>query len=59
MTAQLQEKTIYALDRSHTTLEFVVRHLMITKVRGRIDYRVATLCRFVPLRGGEDREPCA
>ena len=35
MTAQLQEKTIYALDRSHTTLEFVVRHLMITKVRGR------------------------
>jgi polyisoprenoid-binding protein YceI len=36
MTTQLQEKTTtYALDRAHTTLEFVVRHLMITKVRGR------------------------
>src|ERR1700729_4496342 len=35
MTAQLQEKAIYALDRAHTTVEFVVRHLMITKVRGR------------------------
>ena len=34
MTAQLQETT-YALDRAHTTVEFVVRHLMITKVRGR------------------------
>ncbi|MGB8908700.1 MAG: YceI family protein [Candidatus Cybelea sp.] len=35
MTAQLQEKSIYALDRAHTTVEFIVRHLMITKVRGR------------------------
>jgi polyisoprenoid-binding protein YceI len=35
MTAQLQEKTIYALDPAHTTVEFIVRHLMITKVRGR------------------------
>jgi protein-L-isoaspartate(D-aspartate) O-methyltransferase len=26
---------------------------VVTKERGRIDYRVATLCRFVPLRGGE------
>jgi len=25
----------YAIDASHTTAEFVVRHLMITKVRGR------------------------
>jgi protein-L-isoaspartate(D-aspartate) O-methyltransferase len=25
----------------------------LTKREGRIDYRVATLCRFVPLRGGE------
>ncbi|MGA7356359.1 MAG: YceI family protein, partial [Candidatus Cybelea sp.] len=25
----------YSLDRAHTTVEFVVRHLMITKVRGR------------------------
>ncbi len=34
-TAQLQEKSVYALDTAHTTIEFVVRHLMITKVRGR------------------------
>jgi protein-L-isoaspartate(D-aspartate) O-methyltransferase len=26
---------------------------VVRKERGRIDYRVATLCRFVPLRGGE------
>lgn len=26
---------------------------VVTKRAGRIDYRVATLCRFVPLRGGE------
>ena len=26
---------------------------VVTKRNGRIDYRVATLCRFVPLRGGE------
>ncbi|HEV7888326.1 MAG TPA: YceI family protein [Acidimicrobiales bacterium] len=25
----------YAIDRSHSTVEFVARHLMITKVRGR------------------------
>ncbi len=35
MTAQLQETVTYALDSAHTTVEFVVRHLMITKVRGR------------------------
>ena len=35
MTAQLQEKIVYTLDPAHTTVEFVVRHLMITKVRGR------------------------
>jgi polyisoprenoid-binding protein YceI len=35
MTTQLQEKNVYALDQAHTTIEFVVRHLMITKVRGR------------------------
>jgi polyisoprenoid-binding protein YceI len=35
MSAHLQEKTVYTLDRAHTTVEFVVRHLMITKVRGR------------------------
>jgi protein-L-isoaspartate(D-aspartate) O-methyltransferase len=26
---------------------------VLWKERGRVDYRVATLCRFVPLRGGE------
>ena len=26
---------------------------VVSKEGGRIDYRVATLCRFVPLRGGE------
>jgi polyisoprenoid-binding protein YceI len=35
VTSQLQEKSAYAVDTAHTTLEFVVRHLMITKVRGR------------------------
>lgn len=35
MSAQVQEKAVYKLDQAHTTIEFVVRHLMITKVRGR------------------------
>lgn len=36
MDTQTQEKTqIFGLDPAHTTAEFVVRHLMITKVRGR------------------------
>ncbi len=26
---------VYDLDQAHTTVEFVARHLMITKVRGR------------------------
>jgi polyisoprenoid-binding protein YceI len=34
-TTPLQEKSVFALDPAHTTVEFVVRHLMITKVRGR------------------------
>lgn len=34
-TVQTQENLIYALDPSHSTVEFVVRHLMISKVRGR------------------------
>jgi protein-L-isoaspartate(D-aspartate) O-methyltransferase len=29
---------------------------VVSKLRGRIDYRVAVLCRFVPLRGGEGWE---
>jgi polyisoprenoid-binding protein YceI len=35
MTTQLQEASLYSLDPAHTTVEFVVRHLMIAKVRGR------------------------
>jgi polyisoprenoid-binding protein YceI len=35
MSTQLVEKATYAIDPVHTTVEFVVRHLMITKVRGR------------------------
>ena len=30
-----QEKSLYALDAAHSTVEFTVRHLMISKVRGR------------------------
>jgi len=33
--AQAQDTAVYALDRAHTTIEFVARHLMIAKVRGR------------------------
>ena len=32
---QIPEAGTYALDKGHTTVEFVGRHLMITKVRGR------------------------
>jgi polyisoprenoid-binding protein YceI len=35
MTTQLQDQATFSLDRAHTTVEFVVRHLMISKVRGR------------------------
>ena len=35
MIAQSQDQLVYALDKAHTTVEFVVRHLMIAKVRGR------------------------
>ena len=33
----------YAIDASHTTAEFVVRHLMITKVRGRFTQITGTV----------------
>ncbi len=32
---QVPEAGTYVLDQGHTTIEFVGRHLMITKVRGR------------------------
>ena len=35
MSTQVQEKQVYAVDPAHSTVEFVVRHLMISKVRGR------------------------
>ena len=34
-TVQTQEKLLYTLDPSHSTVEFTVRHMMISKVRGR------------------------
>jgi polyisoprenoid-binding protein YceI len=34
MSTQLSEITTYAIDPVHSTAEFVIRHLMITKVRG-------------------------
>ena len=37
---QIPEAGTYEIDRGHTTVEFVGRHLMITKVRGRFtDFR--------------------
>jgi len=37
MTTSVQEQTTqtYAIDQAHTTVQFSVRHLMISKVRGR------------------------
>ena len=35
MTSATQTTNAYALDASHSTIEFIVRHLMISKVRGR------------------------
>jgi polyisoprenoid-binding protein YceI len=43
MSTQLAEKTTYAIDPVHTTVEFVVRHLMITKVRGRFTSVAGTI----------------
>jgi polyisoprenoid-binding protein YceI len=43
MSTQLVEKTTYAIDPAHTSVEFVVRHLMITKVRGRFTGVVGTI----------------
>lgn len=35
MSTQVAEKTTYSIDPAHTAVQFVVRHLMITRVRGR------------------------
>src|SRR5271165_3741686 len=42
-TTPLQQKSVYALDPAHTTVEFVVRHLMISKVRGRFTSVAGTI----------------
>ena len=34
-TAQTQQKLTYTIDPSHSSVEFVARHMMLTKVRGR------------------------
>ena len=34
-STQVQQQNVFAIDQSHSTVEFVVRHLMISKVRGR------------------------
>jgi len=36
--------SVYEIDPKHTTVEFVARHLMITKVRGRLDDASGTIC---------------
>ena len=35
METQIQEQATYTVDPAHSTVEFIVRHLMIAKVRGR------------------------
>jgi len=37
MTDATTQTETYAVDAKHSTIEFVVRHLMISKVRGRFD----------------------
>ena len=39
-TAQTQEKLTYSIDPSHSSVEFVARHMMLTKVRGRFTIRL-------------------
>jgi len=50
MATQVQEQTSYSIDPAHTSVEFVVRHLMITKVRGRF----GTVSGIVELEPGSD-----
>ena len=49
-TAQTQEKLLYTLDSSHSTVEFIVKHMMIAKVRGRF----ASFAGQVELTPGSD-----
>ncbi len=50
MSTEVAEKTVYAIDPAHTAIEFVVRHLMITRVRGRF----AGVSGTIELRPGSD-----
>ncbi|MEO7201677.1 MAG: YceI family protein, partial [Candidatus Tumulicola sp.] len=50
MNPQLQEQATYAVDPVHSTVEFIVRHLMIAKVRGRF----TTFTGQVELPSGSD-----
>jgi polyisoprenoid-binding protein YceI len=50
MNAQVSEKTSYSVDPAHTSVEFIVRHLMISKVRGRF----VGVTGSVELEGGSD-----
>lgn len=43
MIAENKRTATYALDASHSTVEFVVRHLMISKVRGRFGTFAGTI----------------
>lgn len=40
---EVPEEGTYDIDPKHTTVEFVARHLMITKVRGRLDEVAGTI----------------
>jgi polyisoprenoid-binding protein YceI len=43
MTATLTKSRTYSIDPSHSSLEFIVRHLMISKVRGRFTSFTGTI----------------
>ena len=50
MNAEIAEKTVYVIDPAHTSVEFTVRHLVITRVRGRF----AGVSGSIELRAGSD-----
>jgi polyisoprenoid-binding protein YceI len=43
MSTQVSQKTVYAIDPAHSSVEFAVRHLMIAKVRGRFSGVAGTI----------------
>jgi polyisoprenoid-binding protein YceI len=43
MSTQVSQTTTYKIDPAHSSVEFVVRHLMITKVRGRFSGVAGTI----------------